>query len=138
MLQKVEKVHNFLDPPLQANTDYFELGKKLIFDDLPPPSDLNWEKFKMQTIFRSSYIHMKIQTHPLISKQTFSTFCEIFLGGSSPKQVRLIRKANQVRIIINQVGLVTVSAKFQLPSMSRMVEKFVLELVVGRTRDYYV
>ena len=45
MSQKVEKVHNFLDPP-QANVDYFEFGKKMIFD-ASPPSDLDWEKFEM-------------------------------------------------------------------------------------------
>ena len=46
MSQIVEKVHNFLDPPPQDNLDFFEFGKKLIFDD-PPPLDRNWEKFEM-------------------------------------------------------------------------------------------
>ena len=35
MSQIVEKVHNFLDP--QDDLNFFEFGKKLIFDD-PPPS----------------------------------------------------------------------------------------------------
>ena len=30
---------------LQDNVDYFEFGKKMIFDD--PPLDQNWEKFEM-------------------------------------------------------------------------------------------
>ena len=38
MSQIVEKGHNFLDPPYpQDNLDFFEFGKKLIFDDPPPP-----------------------------------------------------------------------------------------------------
>ena len=48
MSQIVEKVHNFLDPPPrpQDDLDYFEFGKKLIFND-PTPLDQNWEKFEM-------------------------------------------------------------------------------------------
>ena len=49
MSQIVEKVHNFLDPPPQDNVDYFEFGKKMIFDD-PPPSDLIWEKIEIGKI----------------------------------------------------------------------------------------
>ena len=37
MSQIVETVHNFLDP--QDNLDYFEFGKKLIFDD-PNSTDI--------------------------------------------------------------------------------------------------
>ena len=36
----VEKVHNFIDPPPQDNLDFFEFGKKLIFDDPPPQPKL--------------------------------------------------------------------------------------------------
>ena len=36
MSQIVGDVHNFLDPPPQDNGDYFEFGKNLKFDDLPP------------------------------------------------------------------------------------------------------
>ena len=47
MSQIVEKVHNFHGPPPpQDNVDYFEFGKKMIFDD-PPPSDLIWEKIEI-------------------------------------------------------------------------------------------
>ena len=36
--QIMEKVHNFLDPPLpQEVLDFFEFGKNLKFDDPPPP-----------------------------------------------------------------------------------------------------
>ena len=36
MSQIVEKVPNFLDPLPKDNLDYFEFGKKLIFNDNPP------------------------------------------------------------------------------------------------------
>ena len=50
MSQKVEKVHNFLDPPLlQDVLDSFEFGKNSKFDDAPP-SDLIWEKFEIGKI----------------------------------------------------------------------------------------
>ena len=49
MSQILEKVHNFLDPPPQDDVDYFEFGKKMIFDD-PPPSDLIWEKIEIGKI----------------------------------------------------------------------------------------
>ena len=48
MSQKVEKVHNFLDPTTlpQEVLDFFEFGKNLKFDD-PPPLYLIWEKFEI-------------------------------------------------------------------------------------------
>ena len=44
MSQIVEKVHNFFGPPPQDNVDYFEFGKKMIFDDPPlgPNLGKNW------------------------------------------------------------------------------------------------
>ena len=50
--QKVEKVHNFLDPPPlpQDDLDFFEFGKNLKFDAPPPVPNLgkisNWENFE--------------------------------------------------------------------------------------------
>ena len=50
MSQIAEKVHKFLDSLFPYdNLDYFDLWKKLIFDD-PPPLDRNWEKFEMYNI----------------------------------------------------------------------------------------
>ena len=46
MSQIGERVHNFLDPPPQDNLDYFEFGKKLIFEK-KNLLDRNWEKFEM-------------------------------------------------------------------------------------------
>ena len=47
MAKKVEKVHNFLDPPLPQDVlDFFEFGENWKFDDLRP----NWEKFKIGKI----------------------------------------------------------------------------------------
>ena len=48
MLQKVEKVHNFPDPPHQDVLDFFEFVKKWKFD--APPLDLIWEKVEIGKI----------------------------------------------------------------------------------------
>ena len=46
MSQKVEKVHNFLDPPLPQDVlDFFEFVKNSKFDD--PPLYLIWERFEI-------------------------------------------------------------------------------------------
>ena len=47
MSQKVEKVHNFFDPPLPPDVlDFFEFGKNLKLDD-PPALYLIWERFEI-------------------------------------------------------------------------------------------
>ena len=49
MSQKVEKVHNFLDPPLPQDVlDFFEFGKNSKSDD--HPLYLIWEKIEIWKI----------------------------------------------------------------------------------------
>ena len=68
MSQKVEKVHNFLDPPPlpQDVLDFFEFGKKLKI--WPPPPSYH-------------------KVHILKLTWTFFTFCDIFQFGGFPKRL---------------------------------------------------